>query len=267
MKNIKTYMCMLLFIAVLVIVMAGCKLAMKSEPVTTEAPVDTTEPVVTMDLTEAPEVTATPTTKPVATTKPTETPAPTEKPVETTKPITTPTPTATPVTTPKPSEKPAETPKPQPTPAPTPKPECQHDWKVHYKTVHHDAEYKTDHHDAEYKTVQHDAEGYWTEAWDNVVGTGTYVKVCNTCGYSTSSFDAILAHCDPFVNPEHASYHEEEVETTIHYDAEWVETKPAWDEQVLVKEAYDEQVLVKAAWDEQVVDYYTCSKCGARKNQ
>ena len=37
---------------------------------------------------------------------------------------------------------------------------------------------------------------------------------------------------------------------------EWVETNPAWDEQVLVKEA----------WDEDVIDYYYCSKCGEKKN-
>ena len=33
----------------------------------------------------------------------------------------------------------------------------------------------------------------------------------------------------------------------------WHETKPAWDEQVLVKAAWDEQVLVREAWDEQVL--------------
>ena len=33
----------------------------------------------------------------------------------------------------------------------------------------------------------------------------------------------------------------------------WHETKPAWDEQVLVKATWDEQVLVKEAWDEQVL--------------
>lgn len=33
----------------------------------------------------------------------------------------------------------------------------------------------------------------------------------------------------------------------------WHETKPAWDEQVLVSEAWDEQVLVKDTWDEQVL--------------
>ena len=33
----------------------------------------------------------------------------------------------------------------------------------------------------------------------------------------------------------------------------WHETKPAWDERVLVKAAWDEQVLVSEAWDEQVL--------------
>lgn len=33
----------------------------------------------------------------------------------------------------------------------------------------------------------------------------------------------------------------------------WHETKPAWDEQVLVKATWDEQVLVSEAWDEQVL--------------
>lgn len=30
----------------------------------------------------------------------------------------------------------------------------------------------------------------------------------------------------------------------------WFETKPAWDEQVLVKDAYEEQILVREAYDE-----------------
>jgi len=33
----------------------------------------------------------------------------------------------------------------------------------------------------------------------------------------------------------------------------WFETKPAWDEQVLVKDAYEEQILVREAYDEQVL--------------
>ena len=33
----------------------------------------------------------------------------------------------------------------------------------------------------------------------------------------------------------------------------WIETKPAWDEQILVREEYDEQILVKEPYDEQVL--------------
>jgi len=33
----------------------------------------------------------------------------------------------------------------------------------------------------------------------------------------------------------------------------WIETKPAWDEQILIREAYDEEILVKEAWDETIL--------------
>ena len=219
----------------------------------TEAPAETSKPVETAKPTptEAPKPTEQP--KPVETPKPTEQPKPTPTPTPTPKPTPTPqptpkptpapTPTPKPTPAPTPTPKPTPTPTPQPTPTPTPTP-CSHNWVAHHTTVHHDAVYET---------VHHDAEGYWDE-WDEWVVTGS-VYVCGQCGYRCSSYSGIVAHCDPFNNPDCYSWHSEE-DGYYEHKKEWVETNPAWDEQVLVKEA----------WDEDVIDYYYCSKCGEKKN-
>ena len=198
----------------------------------TEAPLETAEPVETAE--------PTPTEAP----KPVETPKPTEQPKPTPTPTPKPTPAPTPQPTPKPTPAPPPTPKPTPTPTPTP---CSHNWVAHHTTVHHDAVYETVHHDAE-----------WVEtspAYDSWEETGNVVYVCGTCGYTTPSYDGIIAHLNPFVNPDCSGWHSEYEKVLVHHDAEGYWTDP-WDEQVLVKEA----------WDEDVIDYYYCSKCGATKN-
>lgn len=147
--------------------------------------------------------------------------------------------------------------------------------EAEYKTVHHEAEYKTVHHEAEYKTVHHEAEGYYEKQQVQIGTKPIYEKqkhgICYTCG----GIDIGLYE-DPVEGgiskdyAAHIEYHRLKGEThftlgpkyvnvqigeePIYEEQDvWIETKPAWDEQVLVKEAYDEQVLVKEAYDEQIL--------------
>ncbi len=144
-----------------------------------------------------------------------------------------------------------------------------------YKTVHHDAEYKTVHHEAEYETVHHEAEGYYEKQQVQVGTKPIYEKqehaICNTCG----GIDIGL-RLDPVEGglskeyAEHLQYHTEQGETKLQIDYKmvdvqvgeepiyeekevWIETKPAWDEKILIREAYDETILVKEAWDETIL--------------
>lgn len=143
-----------------------------------------------------------------------------------------------------------------------------------YETVHHEAEYKTVHHEAEYKTVHHEAEGYYEKQQVQVGTKPIYEQqlhgFCYTCNKD------IGLYMDPVEGglskdyAAHIEYHRQKGETNFTlgpkyvniqvgeepiYEEQdvWIETKPAWDEQVLVKEAYDEQILVKEAWDETIL--------------
>lgn len=149
--------------------------------------------------------------------------------------------------------------------------------EAEYKTVHHEAEYKTVHHEAEYKTVHHEAEGYYEKQQVQVGEKDILEKqlhgFCYTCDEKGFDFGLYL---DPVVGgisndyAEHLAEHHKNgvwnptiggkyVDVVVGkepiYEEQdvWIETKPAWDEQVLVKEAYDEQVLVKEAYDEQIL--------------
>ena len=149
--------------------------------------------------------------------------------------------------------------------------------EAEYKTVHHEAEYKTVHHEAEYKTVHHEAEGYYEKQQVQVGEKDILEKqlhgFCYTCDEKGFDFGLYL---DPVVGglsndfAEHLEGHHKNgvwnptigskyVDVVVGkepiYEEQdvWIETKPAWDEQVLVKEAYDEQVLVKEAYDEQIL--------------
>lgn len=123
---------------------------------------------------------------------------------------------------------------------------------------------ETIHHEAEYKTVHHEAEGYYEKQQVQVGTKPIYEKqkhaICQTCG----GIDIGLYE-DPVEGGlskeygEHIGYHADRGEFRITIEAKWVdvqvgeepiyeekdiwiETKPAWDEQVLVKEAYDEVI-------------------------
>ena len=123
---------------------------------------------------------------------------------------------------------------------------------------------ETIHHEAEYKTVHHEAEGYYEKQQVQVGTKPIYEKqkhaICQTCG----GIDIGLYE-DPVEGGlskeygEHIGYHADRGEFRITIKAKWVdvqvgeepiyeekdiwiETKPAWDEQVLVKEAYDEVI-------------------------
>jgi len=146
-----------------------------------------------------------------------------------------------------------------------------------YTTVHHEAEYKTVHHEAEYKTVHHEAEGYY-EKQQVQIGTKDIDEkqlhgICYTCDENGFDFGLYL---DPVVgglSKEYGEHLEEHHKNNVWnptigmklvdvkvgeepiYEEQdvWIETKPAWDEQVLVKDAYEEQILVREAYDEQVL--------------
>lgn len=143
-----------------------------------------------------------------------------------------------------------------------------------YETVHHEAVYETIHHEAEYKTVHHEAEGYYEKQQVQVGTKPIYEQqlhgFCYTCNKD------IGLYMDPVEGglskdyAAHIEYHRQKGEThfslgpkyvnvqvgeePIYEEKEvWIETKPAWDEQILVREEYDEQILVKEAYDEQVL--------------
>lgn len=103
------------------------------------------------------------------------------------------------------------------------KPSHTHNWVPITTTKHHDAVYKTVHHDAV------------TEAR----------SICNGCGADiTGNVDAHMKEALLAGNTACGAYHTEYVTT---------------------KAAYDEQVLVSNAWDETVTTGYKCSTCGATK--
>ena len=143
-----------------------------------------------------------------------------------------------------------------------------------YETVHHEAVYETIHHEAEYKTVHHEAEGYYEKQQVQVGTKPIYEQqlhgFCYTCNKD------IGLYMDPVEGglskdyAAHIEYHRQKGETNftlgpkyvnvqvgeepIYEEKEvWIETKPAWDEQILVREEYDEQILVREEYDEQVL--------------
>ena len=131
--------------------------------------------------------------------------------------------------------------------------------------VDKEAVYETIHHEAEYKTVHHEAEGYYEKQQVQVGTKPIYEQqlhgFCYTCNKD------IGLYMDPVEGglskdyAAHIEYHRQKGEThfslgpkyvnvqvgeePIYEEKEvWIETKPAWDEQILVREEYDEQVLV-----------------------
>jgi len=144
-----------------------------------------------------------------------------------------------------------------------------------YETVHHEAVYETIHHEAEYKTVHHEAEGYYEKQQVQVGTKPIYEKqlhgICLTCG--GIDFGLYMDPIEGGISKDfaaHIEYHRQigETEYTVQpkyvnvqvgeepiYEEQdvWIETKPAWDEQILVREEYDEQILVKEPYDEQVL--------------
>lgn len=143
-----------------------------------------------------------------------------------------------------------------------------------YKTVHHDAEYKTVHHEAEYETVHHEAEGYYEKQQVQVGTKPIYEKETHVICYSCGGIDIGIAF-DPIEGGMSQTYAQHRIEhnmkgetaQTEYVDVDvqvgeepiyeekevWIETKPAWDEKILIREAYDETILVKEAWDETIL--------------
>ncbi len=143
-----------------------------------------------------------------------------------------------------------------------------------YKTVHHEAEYKTVHHEAEYETVHHEAEGYYEKQQVQVGTKPIYEKEKHVICYSCGGIDIGIAF-DPINGGMSQTYAQHRIEhnmkgetaQTEYVDVDvqvgeepiyeekevWIETKPAWDEQILIREAYDEEILVKEAWDETIL--------------
>ncbi len=128
--------------------------------------------------------------------------------------------------------------------------EHQHNWQAQYKTVHHDEE-------GHYENVVVE------EAYDEKIYESH--AFCGYCGLDiTASGQNIASHCgtcgppmdpnDPFYTPGAtmgSSYGTKRVQVgTKHHDAVY---EKEW---VVDKEAYDEQVLTG----------YTCTTCGATKN-
>ncbi|MBB5264157.1 hypothetical protein HNP82_001262 [Catenibacillus scindens] len=136
--------------------------------------------------------------------------------------------------------------------------------------------------EAVYDTVHHEAEGYWTEkewvetkpAWDEPIYEEQIRQICVDCGMDLTemSADDRIEHAGNHLlaDPDNASgqWRDEvhQVQTgSIHHDAEgywtepvWVETKPAWDETVLVspEESHMEDVWVvdkEAVYEQQLV--------------
>lgn len=134
--------------------------------------------------------------------------------------------------------------------------------KGHWETIHHEAVYETVHHEAEgYYEIQQVQVGtepiYETEnhAICNICGT----DICNTAASNAQELinNHVYYHADL---GESCSWRTEDVkiqvgEKPIYEEKEvWVETKPAWDEEILVSEAYDESIWIideEAVWDKQ----------------
>ena len=97
------------------------------------------------------------------------------------------------------------------------KPQHTHNWLPQTTVVHHDAQYKTIHHDAV------------VECRD----------ICNQCGADITG--NVAGHM--------------EQGSCVSHSNKYIETSPAW----------DEQILVSNAWDETVTTGYKCSGCPATK--
>ena len=98
------------------------------------------------------------------------------------------------------------------------KPQHTHNWLPQTTVVHHDAQYKTIHHDAV------------VECRD----------ICNQCGADITG---------------NVAGHMEQSFSCVSHSNKYIETSPAW----------DEQILVSNAWDETVTTGYNCSGCPATK--
>lgn len=102
------------------------------------------------------------------------------------------------------------------------KPQHTHNWLPQTTVVHHDAQYKTIHHDAV------------VECRD----------ICNQCGADITG--NVAGHMEQsFLNGG----------SCVSHSNKYIETSPAW----------DEQILVSNAWDETVTTGYKCSGCPATK--
>ena len=102
------------------------------------------------------------------------------------------------------------------------KPQHTHNWVPQTTVVHHDAVYQTIHHDAV------------VECRD----------ICNQCGADITG--NVAGHMEQsFLNGG----------SCVSHSNKYIETSPAWDEQILVSDA----------WDETVTTGYACSGCGATK--
>lgn len=102
------------------------------------------------------------------------------------------------------------------------KPLHTHNWVPQTTIVHHDAVYQTIHHDAV------------VECRD----------ICNQCGADITG--NVAGHMEQsFLNGG----------SCVSHSNKYIETSPAWDEQILVSDA----------WDETVTTGYACSGCGATK--
>lgn len=102
------------------------------------------------------------------------------------------------------------------------KPQHTHNWVAQTTVVHHEAQYQTIHHDAV------------VECRD----------ICNQCGADITG--NVAGHMEQsFLNGG----------SCVSHSNKYIETSPAW----------DEQILVSNAWDETVTTGYACSGCGAIK--
>lgn len=102
------------------------------------------------------------------------------------------------------------------------KPQHTHNWVAQTTVVHHEAQYQTIHHDAV------------VECRD----------ICNQCGADITG--NVAGHMEQsFLNGG----------SCVSHSNKYIETSPAW----------DEQILVSNAWDETVTTGYACSGCGTIK--
>lgn len=102
------------------------------------------------------------------------------------------------------------------------KPQHTHNWLPQTTVVHHDAQYKTIHHDAV------------VECRD----------ICNQCGADITG--NVAGHMEQSILNGGSC---------VSHSNKYIETSPAW----------DEQILVSNAWDETVTTGYKCSGCPATK--